>query len=74
VEDFVTVARAAEMLGLTPVGIRTRLERGLMRGRKVHPRLWLIPSSEVERWRAIGRVQGKRRHQQPPRVMDDAAT
>jgi excisionase family DNA binding protein len=72
-DDYVTVAQAAELLGMSPVGVRTRLERGLMRGRKVHPRLWLIPTSEVERWQAIGRVQGKRRHQQPARALDDAA-
>ena len=73
-DEFMTVAQTAAELGLTPVGVRARLEHGLMRGIKVHPRLWLIPKSEVERWRAIGRVQGKRRHQQPPREAGDEPT
>ena len=58
-----TVQEAAAELGMSPVGVRARLERGLMRGVKVHPRLWLIPREEVERWRAIGTVRGKRRQQ-----------
>ena len=56
-----TVSEAAEMLGLSVRGLAHRLERGLMRGHKVNPRLWLIPREEVERWKALGRQQPGRK-------------
>ena len=54
---MVTVTEAASMLGMTPAGIARRLQRGAMRGVKVNPRLWLIPTEEVERWRERGRLK-----------------
>ena len=50
-----TVMQAAEALGLSPAGIRRRIERGEMKANLVSPKLWLIPTDEVERWRTIGR-------------------
>ena len=50
-----TVTQAAEALGLSTAGIRRRIERGEMQATLVSPKLWLIPTEEVERWRAIGR-------------------
>jgi excisionase family DNA binding protein len=50
-----TVTQAAESLGLSPAGIRRRIERGEMKATLVSPKLWLIPTEEVERWRDIGR-------------------
>jgi len=54
---MVTVTEAASMLGMTPAGIARRLQRGVMHGVKVNPRLWLIPTDEVERWRERGRLK-----------------
>ena len=55
-----TVQEAAAILGMTPVGVRARLERGQMQGTKVHARLWLISKEEVERWRLHGRIRRRR--------------
>lgn len=47
-----TVTEAARVLGLDVATVRRHIEHGYMRAEKVHPRLYLIPSEEVERWRA----------------------
>lgn len=60
-DDVLTVAEAATELGMTPVGIRYRLERGLMYGRRASDRLWLIPRSEVERVKAADRLRPGRK-------------
>ncbi len=52
-----TVTQAAEALGLSPAGVRRRIERKEMRATLVSPRLWMIPTEEVERWQAIGRLK-----------------
>ncbi|MGE3597360.1 MAG: helix-turn-helix domain-containing protein [Dehalococcoidia bacterium] len=49
------VPEAAQALGMSVSGVRTRLERGQMQGKRVGPRLWLIPRDEVERWKTLGR-------------------
>jgi excisionase family DNA binding protein len=53
---MVTVTEAAAQLGLSARAVAYRLERGMMQGVKVNPRLWLVPSDEVERWRGRGRL------------------
>ena len=59
--ELMTVAEAARELGLSIRGVLNRLERGQMRGERVHPRLWLIPREEVERWRMLGRQRPGRK-------------
>ena len=53
--ELITVAEAAEILGLSVRGVAHRLERGDMVGQKVNPRLWLVPRAEVERWQQLPR-------------------
>ena len=60
-----TVTQAAHALDLAPQTIQARLKRGAMRGVLVHPRLWLIPKSEVERWRQLGRQKTGPKPRQP---------
>jgi hypothetical protein len=36
-------------------GLRSRLERGEMRGERVGVRTWIIPETEIARWRLLGR-------------------
>lgn len=61
---MLTVTEAADELGLTPIGVRYRLEHGLMQGERVHSRLWLIPREEVERAKVQGRMKpGPRRRE-----------
>jgi excisionase family DNA binding protein len=55
--DHVTVAQAAEELGLTPDGVRDRIQRGLMHAVRVNPRLLMIPREEVERWKGKGKLK-----------------
>jgi excisionase family DNA binding protein len=59
--DLLTVAEVAEELGLTVRGVQDRLLRGLMRGERVSPRLWMVPRTEVERWKALGRQRPGRK-------------
>ena len=51
------VAEAARELGLTRRAILARIERGEMRAERVHPKLWLIPIDEVDRWRGRGKLK-----------------
>jgi excisionase family DNA binding protein len=55
--DLITVSEAAAILGISNRAVSKRLENGHMRGERVHPRLWLIPREEVDRWREIGRMK-----------------
>lgn len=59
--DLLTVAEAAQELGMTVRGVQERLRRGMMRGERVSPRLWMIQREEVERWRALGRQRPGRK-------------
>jgi excisionase family DNA binding protein len=60
-EDFMTVAQAAKVLGLTPTGVRTAINEGRLKRTLLHKRTSLIAREEVERYRRehLGR-QGKR--------------
>ena len=55
--DLLTIAEAAQTLGLTPRAVLNRIERGEMQGERVNPRLWLIPRGEVERWKGRGKLR-----------------
>ena len=55
--DYLTASEAASMLGLPLRTVRYRLQRGIMRGVAVNPRLWLVPRAEVERWRGEGKLR-----------------
>jgi excisionase family DNA binding protein len=50
--DFLTVAEAAAILGVSGRTIAYRLQKGFMRGEHVNPRLWVIPREEVEHWKS----------------------
>lgn len=54
---FWTAAEVATELGMTIRGVQDRLERGLMKGERVHARLWLIPEAEVRRQIALGKLK-----------------
>jgi excisionase family DNA binding protein len=53
--SHLTVAEVAAALGLPVRTVYYRLEHGYMAGERVSPKLWLVPRSEVERWK--GRVK-----------------
>jgi len=57
VEERLTAAEAAAMLGLPGRTVRNRLQRGIMQGIAVNPRLWLVSRGEIERWREVGRLR-----------------
>ena len=59
--ELLTVTETAAELGLTVRGVQERLRRGLMRGERVSPRLWMVPRAEVERWKALGRQRPGRK-------------
>jgi excisionase family DNA binding protein len=64
--DILTAAEAATLLGLPGRTVRNRLQRGIMRGVAVNPRLWLVSRAEVERWREVGKLRrGGRPRKQP---------
>ena len=56
-DEVMTVAEAAAMLGITPGAVRFRIARGDMKAQRVGARLLLIPVSEVERLRNAGKFK-----------------
>ena len=55
--DYLTVSQAAELLGISPRGVRQRIDRGEMQAVRVNPRLLMIPREEVERWQGRGKLK-----------------
>ena len=49
---FLSVAEAAELIGVTDGRIRQLLLRGKLRGQKLGKSTWAIPRREVERYAA----------------------
>ena len=68
--DFLTVAQAAEELGITPSGLRTAINEGRLTRTLLHKRTSLIAREDVERYRRehLGQ-RGKRR--QPTDALTD---
>jgi excisionase family DNA binding protein len=62
---MLTVAEAAEVLGLSKRTVARRLDLGLIRGHKVNKRLWLIPAGEVEVWKGRGKLPPGRPRRPP---------
>ena len=65
-EDMMTATQAAEELGVNRSTIQRRLERGEMRGLRVHQKLWMVPRSEVERWKERGKLKPGPKPKRPP--------
>ncbi|HLH26271.1 MAG TPA: helix-turn-helix domain-containing protein [Chloroflexota bacterium] len=53
---YVTLAEAAKALGLPRDTVRRRVERRIMDGVHLAPRVWLVRRDEVERWRERGKL------------------
>ncbi|MFN8558092.1 MAG: helix-turn-helix domain-containing protein [Dehalococcoidia bacterium] len=72
--EMLTVAEAAQELGLTVRGVQERLLRGVMRGERLTPRMWVIPRTEVETWKERGRLKPgrpRRADRGEPEVMSE---
>ena len=61
---MVTVAEAAQELGVSIRAVQNRILAGDMKAERVTPRLYLIPREEVERWKPIGKRKGGRPRKQ----------
>lgn len=46
-----TVAQAAQALGLSVAMVRRYVQTGRMKGERIGARVWLIPKEEVGRWK-----------------------
>lgn len=55
-----TVAEAAAALGVNESTIRYRIGRKAMQAERIGKRTWIIPITEVERWKDIGKVRSGR--------------
>jgi excisionase family DNA binding protein len=50
VEDYITSSEAAQILGVTRVYVNQLLARGVLRGRKMTDRLWMVERSSLPNW------------------------
>jgi hypothetical protein len=69
---MLTVIEAAAMLGIKPVSVRYRCERGMFPG-AVNPgrRVWMIPREEVEAAARIGRLHPGPKPTRPTAAPDE---
>ena len=58
---LVTLARAAERLGISPATLRTQVHRGKLDAEK-YGRDWLVDEAEVERYRVDSRKDPRPQH------------
>jgi len=69
--DIMTVAEAAKELGLSERTVQDRLQRGVMRGRRIGERVWVVHRNEVEKWKQRGKIRPgrpRRGSDSPPRM------
>ena len=64
-QDFLTVAQAAEELGITPSGLRTAINEGRIKRTLLHARTSLIAREDVERYRREHLGQRGKRKKRP---------
>ena len=69
--DLLTVAQAADELGLSPSGIRNAIMYGTITPVRVDGRTNMIARAEVERYRAEHLGQRGKRKQQPDQPAED---
>ena len=62
--EMTTVAEAAAELGISPRTVLHRIANGEMRAVQITPRMYLVPKSEIARWKPIGRRKGGRPRKQ----------
>ena len=55
--NLLTLQEVATELGLPVRTVQNRVRTGHMRGERIHPRLWMVPRAELERWRSVGRLK-----------------
>jgi excisionase family DNA binding protein len=63
--SHLTVAEVAAALGLPARTVYYRLEHGYMTGERVSPKLWLVPRTELERWKGRGKLPRGRYSMRP---------
>jgi excisionase family DNA binding protein len=56
-EQEMTINEAAAALQMSPQGVHRRITRGEMKARRVGKKMWLIAASEVDRWKAAGKLK-----------------
>ena len=73
-DDMLTVAEAAAALGISERGVRKRLESNVLQGQNIGGRIWLVPRTEVERWRELGKLKpGPKQGSQRRRTASDSS-
>jgi len=47
--EMITTNEFASRIGVTPAAVRKWLKAGIIKGKKIGPRRWFIPTSEMEK-------------------------
>lgn len=55
--DYLTIAQAAELMGISPRALRNRIERGEVEAVRVNPRLLMVLESEARKWEGRGKMR-----------------
>jgi excisionase family DNA binding protein len=56
-EGYMHLTEAARELGVTRRALLARIARGDMTALRVHEKLWLVSTEEVERWKSLGKLK-----------------
>lgn len=55
--EYLTVTDAAREMGISVRALHNRIKAGSVAAERFGARVWMIPRSEVERYRAAGRLK-----------------
>jgi hypothetical protein len=61
IENYLTPTEAADFIGCSSARVRQMLCDGLLAGKKISPRLWLIPVEEAKKIRDLPAKTGRPR-------------
>lgn len=66
-EDLLTAAHAADLLGMHPNSVRKAASLGVLKGYRPYPRVLLFPRDEVERYARERQPRGRPAKPPPPK-------
>lgn len=55
--EYLTTTEAAKVIGIPTRTLLNRIKAGIIQAERAGPRAWLVPRTEVEKWRNRGRLR-----------------
>lgn len=62
IENYLTATEAAELIGCSSARVRQMIQQGVIKGKKLSPRMWLIARADAEKVRNLPYKTGRPRN------------